>query len=126
MFKINDDKSIFITRGDAVSFSITATENGEAHKFQPGDVVRFKVSEKKNCNNVVLQKDFPVVTETESVNISLTSADTKIGELVHKPTDYWYEVEVNPDTAPQTIIGYDEDGAKAFKLFPEAKDLEKE
>jgi hypothetical protein len=33
-------------------------------------------------------------------------------------------VEVNPEIQPTTIIGYDEDGAKIFKLFPEGGDLE--
>ena len=30
------------------------------------------------------------------------------------------------DTQPQTIIGYDEDGAKVFRLFPEGADAEVE
>jgi hypothetical protein len=49
----------------------------------------------------------------------LSKEDTKIGKKVNKPVDYWYEVELNPDTYPQTIVGYDEDGAKIFKLYPE-------
>lgn len=44
--------------------------------------------------------------------------------MVNKPTDFWYEVELNPDTAPQTIIGYDkETGAKIFRLYPEGGDM---
>jgi uncharacterized protein YqfB (UPF0267 family) len=124
MLKINDDKSIYITRGDAGAFTVTATDNGESHRFQAGDVLRLKVVEKKGCDCVILQKDTIVETETEAVQILLTGEDTKIGELIHKPKDYWYEVELNPETVPQTIIGYDEDGAKVFKLFPEGKDVQ--
>lgn len=36
--------------------------------------------------------------------------------------DYWYEVELNPETEAQTIIGYDEDGPKIFRLYPEGDD----
>lgn len=123
MFQINDDKSIYVTRGDVLFFAVAADKDGEAYTFQPGDLVRIKVFAKKDCENVVLQKDFPVTSETEEVEIILDGADTKIGETISKPVDYWYEVELNPLSDPKTIIGYDEDGPKIFKLFPEGRDL---
>lgn len=123
MFKVNNDLSIYVTRGDVAVIDMEVDVAGEAYTFQPGDVVRFKVFEKKGCDCVVLQKDFPVVEATESVELRLTNEDTKIGELIHKPRDYWYEVELNPLTNPQTVVGYDEDGAKVFRLFPEGKDV---
>lgn len=123
MFYINDDMSIYITRGDSATFTVGANNNGVAYMFQPGDVIRFKVTEKKNCANVVLHKEFAVEEETDTVTIVLDRHDTKIGEVISKPVDYWYEVELNPFTEPQTIIGYDEDGAKIFKLFPEGSDV---
>lgn len=123
MFSVNEDLSIFATRGDIVFFNVTAEENGVNYKFQPGDVVRMKVYGKKDAKTVVLQKDFPVTAETEMVEVLLTEEDTKIGDVISKPVDYWYEIELNPFSAPQTIIGYDEDGAKIFRLYPEGKDL---
>jgi hypothetical protein len=123
MFQVNEDNSIYATRGDVVFFSVTAEDNGLKYKFQPGDVVRFTVYGKKDAENVVLQKDFPVAEVCESVYIHLNEEDTRIGKVISKPTDYWYEVELNPDTQPQTIIGYDEDGAKVFKLFPEGEEI---
>lgn len=125
MFVIKEDKSIYLTRGDVAFFSIAVkTDTGEAYKFQVGDVVRFKVTEKKACENVVLSKDFGIEVETEEVEIYLEEKDTKIGEVISKPVDYWYEVELNPFSDPQTLIGYDEDGAKIFKLFPEGNEAE--
>lgn len=123
MFKVNDDKSIYVTRGDILAFKVTSDYYGENYVFQAGDIVRMKVFEKKGCDCVMLQKDFIVEADTEEVTITLTGSDTKIGELIHKPKDYWYEVELNPLTNPQTIIGYDEDGAKVFRLFPEGADM---
>lgn len=99
-------------------------DDGVPQEFSAGDVVRIKIYGKKAAENVVLQKDFPIYEHTDHAEIYLTSEDTKIGEVISKPTDYWYEVELNPDTNPQTIIGYDEDGAKIFKLFPEGADIE--
>ena len=123
MFKLNEDLSIYATRGDIVFFKVKALKNGERHTFEAGDVVRIKVFNKKDCHCVVLQKDFPVTENTQEVDVYLTSEETTIGGVISKPVDYWYEIELNPDTAPQTIVGYDDDGAKVFRLFPEGKDV---
>lgn len=123
MFVLNDDLSIYVTRGDVVFFSVSAEDNGEAYTFKAGDVVRIKVFAKKDASTVVLQKDFPVTKDTEAVDILLTKEETKIGNVISKPVVYWYEIELNPHSDPQTIIGYDEDGAKEFRLFPEGKDV---
>ena len=119
MFVISDDMTINITRGDAAIFSVGANIGETSYEFKPDDVVRFKVFAKKDCKNVVLQKDVIVSEATNTVRIALESEDTTIGDVISKPTDYWYEVELNPGTCPQTIIGYDDNGAKVFKLFPE-------
>lgn len=126
MYKLNEDLSIYVTRGDIVLTSVKASFDGKPYTFMPGDLVRFKVFKKKNASVVVLEKDFPVTTATQSVQIYLSKEDTKIGNTISKPVDYWYEVELNPLSDPQTIIGYDEDGAKVFKLFPEGADKEVE
>lgn len=123
MFQVNDDLSIYVTRGDMVFLRITADKDGEPYTFQPGELVRFKVFAKKDCEDVVLEKDFPVTAVTQGVDIILDGDDTKIGDVISKPRDLWYEVELNPLDNPMTIIGYDEDGAKVFKLFPEGADI---
>lgn len=124
MFKIDLDKTIRITRGDIAMFEISVDnkDSAEPYVFKDGDIVRFKVYEKKDFGNALLIKDTVVSGETTVVAIHLESEDTKIGELVNKPKEHWYEVELNPDTAPQTIVGYDEDGAKIFMLYPEGSD----
>lgn len=122
MIAVNDDMSIYMTRGDNVAFSVTLTLDGAEYVFKTGDVVRFKVFEKNNCSNVVLVKDFEIESETNIIQIELDSDETKIGDVINKPKDYWYEIELNPLTKPQTVIGYDEDGAKILRLFPEGAD----
>lgn len=119
MFYISDDLTINITRGDSAVLSVSATISDTSYEFKPDDVIRLKVFARKDCSDVVLQKDITVTEATGTVEIALTSEDTTIGEVISKPTDYWYEVELNPETKPQTIIGYDDNGAKVFKLFPE-------
>lgn len=123
MFRINTTtKQIELTRGDVASIGVTAREGDSDYVFLVGDIVRLKVFKNKDCGCVELQKDVEVKVQCTNVSIDLTREDTKIGELISKPVDYWYEVELNPDTNPQTIIGYDENGAKIFTLYPEGGD----
>lgn len=124
MFKIDDEQTIHITRGDAGCICLFAEdEQGHDYMFQVGDEVKLKVTEKKNTNNVVLEKTVKANKITTSLNIILEKEDTKIGELINKPVDYWYEIELNPNSSEvQTILGYDEDGPKLFTLYPEGGD----
>lgn len=122
MFFIDNDLTIHITRGDAAIISVSATSGNEGtadYEFSHNDVVRLKVFAKKSCEDVVLQKDTVVDEPCGVVEIVLDKEDTTVGEVISKPTDFWYEIELNPDTYPQTIVGYDEDGAKVFKVYPE-------
>ena len=125
MYQVNDDMSIYVTLGDCIAFTVEAEDqNGESFTFSKGDVLRLRIFEKKNCSAVVLQKDFRITSKTNTVEMSLSSTETKFGDIISKPKDYWYEIElINEEAeASRTIIGYDMDGAKIFKLFPEGKD----
>ena len=123
MFIINPDKSVHITRGDVGIIDVSATlSEGGNYLFKVGDVVRFKVFEKNHCERVIFEKDVIVDVEAEVISVQLLSADTRIGEVINKPKDYWYEVELNPETHPQTIVGYDISGPKVFRLYPEGDD----
>lgn len=127
MFVIKEDKSIHLTRGDVANIVVTANlQDGSEYTFLPGDLMRFRVLKKNDHNSVELQKDISVENETTSINVSLTKDDTKLGEIINKPVDYWYEIELNPETEPQTIVGYDEDGPKIFKLYPEGSDVDEQ
>jgi hypothetical protein len=123
MYRVNEDNSIYATRGDIVIVSVSAEKNGVPYTFQAGEVLRIKVYGKKDAESVVLQKDFPVTTAAQTVELFLSEEDTKIGDVISKHKDYWYEVELNPYDNPQTIIGYDEDGPCVFRLFPEGADI---
>lgn len=112
MFKI-ENTTIHLTRGDrcSISFSI------EDYEFQAGDIVEFRVYNKKGLNtNPLIAKRILVEDSTDNVEIDLTGEDTSIEEMVNKPITCWYEIELNDST---TVIGYDEDGAKELILYPE-------
>lgn len=125
VFKINEDQSIYLTRGDIASIEVSAQKSAdEAYVFQVGDVVRMQVFERNNCHSVVLRKVVEVLEESKTVDIYLSKEDTKIGDIINKPKNYWYEIELNPETEPQTIVGYDEEGEKIFRLFPEGSEVD--
>lgn len=117
-------KQIQINRGDSASLSITAkTSTGEDYTFNAGDTVKFKVAEAKQESNVVIEKSIELEEDVTTVVIPITTADTKIGELINRPVKYWYEISVeSPGGEVQTILGYDAKGPKEFVLNPEAGD----
>lgn len=106
-------KTISINRGDRGTIKLINTYD----KFKIGDKIKFSIMEKDNYNNVVFQKVFTVIEESREFYLTLTSEDTKIGDIISKQVVYYYEIEYNGD---QTLIGYDKSRNKKFILFPEA------
>ena len=126
MFKIDKDtKQINLTRGDIATFKINAkNDDGTYYQFKTGDVVTLSIYEKKNLENLKLRKGVIIIEPTQNAILELTSEETKLDDLINKPVEYWYEVTLRDNsssTDEQTIVGYDEDGAKIFKLYPEGE-----
>lgn len=121
MYRVTEDNEIHLTRGDVLALNVSAKKDGVNHVFKAGDVLRFTIYEKKNAEAVALQKDVSVSADTESVTVFLSKEDTELGEPISKPKDYWYNVTANPDTYPHTFIGYWEEGAKLFRIYPKGE-----
>ena len=112
MIKIDEEKTIHLTRGDTATIVVTAqNDDGSNYEFQKGDTLRLKVMSKKKVEEIVLTNDIIIDSNKESVEIELTSDETRIGDYINKPITYWYEVELNPDNNSTTIIGYDQQKA---------------
>ena len=136
MIAIDDDKTtIRLTRGDntdeyhriAVIYPIWdyTQEKEILYEFQLTDKITFSVYDKKGYRKTpVFSKSFKLsdisyTTPTTSVEIPLSSTETKSFELLDKPKTYWYDIVLNDTT---TILGYDEEGAKAIIVYPEAEE----
>lgn len=116
---LNFDKStktISINRGDRGTIILTNTYDN----FKVGDKIKFSIVEKK-YENVVFQKIYTVIEESPKFYLTLTSDDTRIGDIISTEIIYYYEIEYNGD---QTLIGYDKNKHKKFILFPEAANKE--
>ena len=123
MFIIDEDgTTLKVTRGSSGSITFGALDpEGNPYTFTSGDVVRLNVTKAGKENMVVMSVDTIVEENTEEVTISITSFDSKIGTVINKPTDYWYDIELNPDSSiAQMLLGYDDEGPKIFKLYPES------
>lgn len=117
-----DGTTIKVNRGDVLNLILTLeNEDGTQYTFHNGDTIVFSIYE-KNCidKKSVFLKEINITEDLQSVDISLTNQDTKIGNLINRPIEYWYEIELNNQF---TVIGYDDDGAKIFKLYPEGSKL---
>lgn len=121
MIKVdNDTKTISINRGDdKVGFIFSIPTNSGKYIFQVDDEIKFSVYNAKELEkNALIYKLIVVESETDSIDISFTKEETSIGEILNKPVTYWYEIQLNDNT----IIGYDEEGAKKFIVYPEGSD----
>ena len=121
--RIIDGTTIKINRGNTLPLKlvipISHTEN---YMFQVGDEIMFGVyANKKMSDEALLLKRYIVEEPAEEFEFTLSAEDMKFGDLINKPTDYWYEIELNGD---QTVIGYDDEGAKILRLFPEGSEVE--
>lgn len=123
MFKIEGNK-ISITRGDVGIIQVSAkNEDGSEYLFKTGDIIRLSVVKENHYDKLIFSKDIEVSEQTTYVDIPLSMEDTKIGnKIINQPVKYYYEITLNPDTESQTFIGHDEEGAKEFWLYPEAKE----
>ena len=123
MFIIDEDgTTLKVTRGQSGTITFGAlTPEGEPYIFQVGDILRLNVTKVNKENSVVMSVDTIIQEATTEATISITSFDSKIGTVINKPTDYWYDIELNPDSAiAQMLLGYDDEGPKIFKLYPES------
>lgn len=136
MFKIfnvvkhdKNDNVVYISeihcnRGDKGSVSLKvpikfdADDNPtEFYKFVNDDRVSLNVKQDFSKSEFLMRKEVIVDETTETITFNLTKEDTSFGELIKKPTNYVYDIVLNDD---QTLVGYDEFGARLFILYPES------
>lgn len=110
-------KTISVNRGDRGTVRLINRKGN----FKIGDKFKFSIVDEKNYKNVIFQKTYTVVEESPEFYLTLTSDDTRIGDVISTKETYWYEIEYNGDN---TLVGYDKTKGKKFILFPEAPNKE--
>ena len=113
------DNTIYITRGNSLEIELTITNDEETYIFQEGDYVTFAIYPKKGLNSSpIVYKKVDAEPSTNKTIITLSDQEMKFGEMANKPIEYWYEITLNGET----VVGYDENGAKQLILYPEGQD----
>ncbi len=86
------------------------------YEFEENDRIKINVYNKKGYSeNPLMSKETVVENKSKSVDIILTEEDTTFGDVSNKAIVYWYDITLNND---QTIVCFDEDGAKEFIQYP--------
>lgn len=107
------NKEIKINRGNRATIKLTSSKGN----FKVGDKLKFSIVEKNDYSNVIFQKEYTIIEESNIAYITLTKEDTTIGDIISKEKEYNYEIEYNDDI---TLVGYDEEKGKKFIIYPEA------
>lgn len=116
MIKIDEDKVIHITRGDATNDINKLEVSYPDYTFQANDELTLRVVLKKGyTSNILFEKTQTIDTAGTTVEFELTSNDTLTFPLENRKKTYWYDFILNGDT---TIIGYDEENAKKLIVYP--------
>lgn len=122
MIRIDEDNltTLHLTRGDRCTFRayVIDSRTRERYYFPAGCWVSFVIIDKLGytLENPLLRKKVFVPEDTDEVEFTLTSEDTKIGDMIDKKQKYWYNIVVNDDV---TILGSDEQGEKVIIIYPE-------
>lgn len=86
-------------RGDTFLFHITIENNGESQSFQIGDIVKFGMKRKTNCNEYALYKEVEITEEQSSVDLIFSSEETsKLKNQV-----YQVEIELTRNNIVETV-----------------------
>lgn len=116
MIKIDEDKTIHLTRGDATNDFNKLVVSMDGITFAANDKLKLIVVKKKGyTSEIVFSKEQTIEEAGDEVEFELTSADTSTFPLENKQKEYWYDFVLNGDT---TILGYDEEKAKKFIVYP--------
>lgn len=110
------NNTIEITRGNSLSLDVSIKNGNDDYIFQNDDKLGIAIYNKYGLNQNSLASKIVTANGGEStIRISLTSDEMKIGPMENRPITYWYEITLNGET----VLGYDENGAKLLILYPE-------
>lgn len=65
------------TDGDTYIFNVSLEENGQAQKFQVGDLVRFGMKKNTSHADYALYKEITIDEETDSIEFVFSSEETQ-------------------------------------------------
>ena len=116
MFKFTNN-TFHVTRGDSGSITI-AYQDGS---LLPANTLIFRVYEQNGFDSdpiINIVKNITGNSTTFTIDVD-ASETIKFDNPDRDKDEYWYELKLGPDN---TVLGYDETGAKIFYVYPTGKD----
>ena len=115
MFKFTNN-TFHVTRGDSGSITI-AYKDGSVLP----NTICFRVYGKDDLNSdPIINKELAIDSGSTSYDLYIYGEDTmQMENPENGKEEYWYELKIGPTN---TVLGYDEQGAKIFYLYPTGKD----
>lgn len=114
MFKFKNN-TFYVTRGDGGKITFSYKDGSNL----PNTDFIFRVYEKNGFDSAPLINESAPTNGETSVTLELFSEHTSLGSIENEIVEYWYEMKLGPEN---TILGFDESGAKIFYLYPSGKD----
>ena len=112
IFKNN---TFHVTRGDSGSITIAYKDGSNL----PHSTLTFGVYRKNELDSdpvIWVEEDLP--GDTNSITLDIYANPDKIENPDGDKEEYWYELKLG---LLNTVLGYDETGAKLFYLYPSGK-----
>ena len=115
MFKFQNN-TFHVTRGDSGSITI-AYKNGAT---LPASTLTFGVYRKNELDSdPVIWVEESLTGDLDSYTLNIFTDPNELENPTNGREEYWYELKLGPDN---TVLGYDETGAKIFYLYPSGKE----
>lgn len=115
MFKFQNN-TFHVTRGDSGSITIAYKDGANL----PSSTLTFGVYRKNELDSdPVIWVEDSLPGDTNSYTLNIYTDPNKLENPTNGKEEYWYELKIGPDN---TVLGYDETGAKIFYLYPSGKE----
>lgn len=124
LFKLNSggesmgDYHLKINRGNTLRFDYSIMGGDTPYVFEKDDTIVFSVYEAFGLEqDPVLTEEFKPIEGSTEITIEIPKDKMKFAPMSSMETDYWYEITLNEET----VLGFDENGAKIITIYPEGK-----
>ena len=118
-----DDYHLKINRGNTLRFDYSILGGDTPYVFKEDDTIVFSVYESFGLENEPkLSVEFKPVEGSTEITIEIPKDKMKFAPMLNIEKDYWYEITLNEET----MLGFDDTGAKILTIYPEGKAPENE
>lgn len=109
-----ETNQVYHQRGDKLTYPVE-------YDFKKYDTLTFAIYNTRKLDEkpIVFEK-FTIDKDCDSYTIEIDSETMKIGDMLNRKKDYWYEISLNDE---KTLVGFTDEKPAIFTLLPEGTTL---